>query len=128
MTPKPLFGDLISAYPGLEAELKTVDVAADLTLLLHHSGMSREDLANKLGWSPDRLSQVLSGQEAISVPTISAVAGALGYTFDLIFRKKGTSPESRTSDEVRAGLAEHQLTDDDVTAAIDWARTQTLGS
>ena len=46
MTNKPLFGDLIAAHKGLAEELKTVDVAAGLTLLLHECGMSREDLAS----------------------------------------------------------------------------------
>ena len=71
MTNKPLFGDLIAAHKGLAEELKTVDVAAGLTLLLHECGMSREDLA---------------------------------------------------SDEVRAKLADRQLTPADVAAAVDWAR------
>jgi hypothetical protein len=30
-----------------------------------------------------------------------------------------------TSDEVRAKLAEHQITQADVVAAVDWARAQT---
>ena len=49
MTNKPLFCELIAAHKGMAEELKTVDVAADLTLLLHECGMSREDLASKLG-------------------------------------------------------------------------------
>lgn len=87
MAHKPLFGDLIAAHDGLADELKAVDVAADLTLLLNHAGVSRADLARKLGWSRARVSQVLSGQENITVQTVAAVAGALGYTFDTVFRK-----------------------------------------
>ena len=124
MTNKPLFGDLIAAHKGLAEELKTVDVAADLTLLLHESGMSREDLASKLTWSDDRLSQVLSGNETITVQTIAVVAGAMGYTFDLVFRKKGMPSDLGASEEVRAKLAERQLTPADVAAAVDWARSQ----
>ena len=123
MTNKPLFGDLISAHKGLAEELKTVDVAADLTLLLHECGMSREDLASKLGWSSDRLSQVLSGHESITVQTIAFVAGALGYTFDVVFRKTDAPSTLDASDEVRAKLAQRQLTPTDVAAAVDWART-----
>lgn len=87
MAHKPLFGELIAAHEGLVEELKAVDVAADLTLLLNHAGVSRADLARKLGWSRARVSQVLSGQENITVQTVAAVAGALGYTFDTVFRK-----------------------------------------
>ena len=122
MTNKPLFGDLIVAHKGLAEELKTVDVAADLTLLLHESGMSREDLASKLTWSDDRLSQVLSGNETITVQTIAVVAGAMGYTFDLVFRKKGMPSDLGASEEVRAKLAERQLMPADMAAAVEWAR------
>ena len=89
MEHKPLFGDLIAAHDGLAEELKAVDVAADLTLLLHHTGKSRADLARALGWSRARVTQVLSGQENITVQTIAAVTNALGYTFDAVFRKAG---------------------------------------
>lgn len=87
MEHKPLFGDLIAAHEGLAEELKTVDVAADLTLLLHHAGKSRADLARALGWSRARVTQVLSGQENLTVQTIASVTKALGYTFDPVFRK-----------------------------------------
>lgn len=122
MTHKPLFAELIATHKGLAEELKTVDVAADLTLLLQHAGVSREVLASELGWSGDRLSQVLSGHENITVQTMAAVAGALGYTFDVVFRKTDAPPTLNASDEVRAKLAERQLTEQDTTAAVDWAR------
>lgn len=89
MEHKPLFGDLIAAHEGLAEELKAVDVAADLTLLLHHAGKSRADLARALGWSRARVTQVLSGNENLTVQTIAAVTKALGYTFDAVFRKAG---------------------------------------
>lgn len=89
MEHKPLFGDLIAAHEGLAEELKAVDVAADLTLLLHHADKSRADLARALGWSRARVTQVLSGHENITVQTIAAVTKALGYTFDAVFRKTG---------------------------------------
>lgn len=95
MAHKPLFGDLIAAHDGLADELKAVDVAADLTLLLSHAGVSRADLARKLGWSRARVSQVLSGQENITVQTIATLAGALGYTFDTVFRKADVSAASQ---------------------------------
>jgi transcriptional regulator with XRE-family HTH domain len=124
MAHKPLFANLIATHQGLAEELKTVDVAADLILLLQHVGVSREDLARKLGWSGDRLSQVLSGHENITVQTMAAVAGALGYTFDVVFRKTDAPPTLNASDEVRAKLAERQLTEQDTAAAVDWARAQ----
>lgn len=87
MEHKPLFGDLIAAHDGLAEELKSVDVAADLVLLLHHAGKSRAELARALGWSRARVTQVLSGRENLTVQTIAAVTRALGYTFATVFRK-----------------------------------------
>lgn len=89
MEHKPLFGDLIAAHDGLAEELKAVDIAADLALLLHHAGKSRADLARVLGWSRARVTQVLSGDGNLTVQTIAAVASALGYTFDAVFRRAG---------------------------------------
>ena len=125
MTKKPLFADLIAAHPCLAEELKAVDVAADLTLLLHDSGISRKDLARRLGWSDDVLSQFLSGENSMSIQAIARVARALGYTFDLVFRKTDAPSALNASDEVRVKLAEHQITQADVAAAVDWARAQT---
>lgn len=104
MENKALFGDLIAAHEGLAEELKIVDVAADLTLLLHHAGKSRADLARALGWSRARVSQVLSGQENLTVQTIAAVTQALGYTFDTVFRKTG-APEATQPWHVQATLS-----------------------
>ncbi len=98
MEHKPLFGDLISAQDGLADALKAVDVAADLTLLLNHAGMSRADLARALGWSRARVTQVLSGHENLTVQTIAAVAQALGYTFDAVFRKTGATAPAQPWD------------------------------
>ena len=91
MEHKPLFGDLIAAHEGLAEEMKAVDMAADLALLLHHAGKSRADLARALGWSRGRVTQVLSGHENLTVQTIATVTRALGYTFDTVFRKSAES-------------------------------------
>ena len=80
---------MIAARDGLAEELKAVDGAADLTLLLHHAGKTCADLARALGWSRSRVTQVLSGQENLTVQTIATVSKALGFTFDVAFRKAG---------------------------------------
>ena len=104
MEHKPLFGALIAAHEGLAEELKAVDVAADLTLLLHYAGKSRAELARALGWSRARVTQVLSGHENLTVQTIAAVTKALGYTFDSVFRKMG-APAAAQLWDVQATLA-----------------------
>ena len=98
MEHKPLFGDLIAAHEGLAEEIKAVDVAADLALLLHHAGKSRADLARTLGWSRARVTQVLSGHENLTVQTIAAVTHSLGYTFDTVFRKSAKSSPAQPWD------------------------------
>ena len=86
---KALFAQLLQANPGLPGELAKVLVAADLTILVAHAGISRSELAKKLGWSRARVSQVLSGQGNLTIETIHAVAQAAGFAFDVAFRKPG---------------------------------------
>jgi len=124
MEHKPLFGDLIAAHEGLAEELKAVDVAADLTLLLHHAGKSRADLARVLGWSRARVTQVLSGNENLTVQTIAAVTKALGYTFDAVFRKTG-APAATQPWDAQATLV---LDMEDEPDLKDWMSRKTMRS
>lgn len=87
MSRKALLAKLIEENPALPGELAKVSVAADLTILVAESGLSRSDLAKKLGWSRARVSQVLSGESNLTVETIHAVATACGAAFDVVFRK-----------------------------------------
>jgi transcriptional regulator with XRE-family HTH domain len=124
MKNKPLFGDLIAAHEGLAEELKAVDVAADLTLLLHHAGKSRADLARVLGWSRARVTQVLSGNENLTVQTIAAVTKALGYTFDAVFRKAG-APAATQPWDAQATLVLDLV---DVSDLKEWMSHKTIQS
>ena len=60
-------------------------VATDLVFLLKHSGLSRSELANKLDWKKSRVTKVLSGDENLTIKTITSVAECLGYGFDVVF-------------------------------------------
>ena len=82
----PLFGDLLNDDVGLQAELAKTAVAADLAVLVVRAGVSRTELAKRLGWSKARVSQVLSGNGNLTVETIHAVTRALGHRFDVVFR------------------------------------------
>lgn len=86
---KALFAEVLQANPNLPGELAKVSVAADLAILVAQSGISRSELAKKLGWSRARVSQVLSGQGNLTIETIHAVAQAAGFAFDVAFRKPG---------------------------------------
>jgi transcriptional regulator with XRE-family HTH domain len=93
-THQPLFGALIDQHAGLADEIAAVEVAANLALLLAHAKVSQTELADRMHWSPGRVSQVLSGRGNLSIQTIAAITQALGHQFDLTFRK-GT--ESRAA-------------------------------
>lgn len=60
-------------------------VAADLSMLLVHANCSRSQLATGLGYTKSRISRILSGDENLTLKTLTKVADALGYTFDVIF-------------------------------------------
>ncbi len=82
----PLFGNLLKDDGELQAELAKTAVAADLAVLVVKAGVSRTELAKRLGWSKARVSQVLSGNGNLTVETIHAVTRALGHRFDVVFR------------------------------------------
>ena len=87
MSRKALLAGLIEQNPNLPGELAKVAVAADLAILVAESGISRTNLAEKLGWTRARVSQVLSGQGNLTIETMHAVAKAAGSSFDVVFRK-----------------------------------------
>lgn len=71
-----------------ELELEFVQmelIANSLVFLLRHSDMSRTDIAHKLGWNKSRVTRILSGDENLTIKTISQFVEALGYTFDVVF-------------------------------------------
>lgn len=91
MSRKALLAGLIEQNPNLPGELAKVAVAADLAILVAEAGISRSDLAKKLGWTRARVSQVLSGQGNLTIETMHAVAKAVGSSFDVVFRKPTAS-------------------------------------
>jgi transcriptional regulator with XRE-family HTH domain len=48
--------------------------------------VSRADLAHSMGVSPGRVSQILSGDENLTLRTLSGVLAALGANFELSLR------------------------------------------
>lgn len=62
-------------------------VANELLALISHENISRKQLCESLDWAPSRLSKVLSGEQNITVKTITAISLALGYDFSIYFHK-----------------------------------------
>lgn len=77
-----MFGDI---YDIDMSVMQMESIATDLVFLLKHSGLSRSDIASKLGWSKSRVTKVLSGDENLTIRTITSMAECLGYGFDVIF-------------------------------------------
>lgn len=68
-------------------EVKKSAVANELCALMAHKNLSRARLAERLNWKASRLTKVLSGQQNLTVKTITEVATALEYDFKLCFYK-----------------------------------------
>ncbi len=125
MSRKALLAELIEQHPRLPAELAKVSVAADLTILVAESGISRSDLAKRLGWSRARVTQVLSGESNLTIETIYAVTKATGAAFDVVFRKPGSVRVPQIWEQVGAVDV---LVDSDVYAGMPFSiRSQLQG-
>ena len=70
----------------LRFETKAQEVAVQLAAAVRHAGISRADLAEKLGWKASRVSKVLTGNGNLTLRTIYQVAEAAGLEFDVILR------------------------------------------
>jgi hypothetical protein len=61
-------------------------VTNEIGWLTKENQMARSDLAGRMGVSPGRLSQVLSGGENLTLGTLATLATALGAHFELELR------------------------------------------
>ena len=61
-------------------------ITDELSWYMAQHKISRADLAHSLGVSPGRVSQILSGDENLTLRTLSSVCTALGAGFDLVLR------------------------------------------
>ena len=58
----------------------------EVTWFMRENKISRADLAQSMGVSPGRVSQILSGDENLTLRTLSSVAAALGAEIELALR------------------------------------------
>lgn len=73
----------------LLVEFKKQEIAVHLINLIHHKDISRAGLARLLGWTPSRITKILSGSENMTVETLSRIHQALDVDFDLVSRPTG---------------------------------------
>jgi len=69
----------------------------EINWYLHERSLTRADLASRMGVSPGRVSQVLSGGENLTLRTLASLATALDARFELDLRPR----------EAAAGAANH---------------------
>jgi len=69
----------------------------EITWQMRERDLTRADLANLMGVSPGRISQVLSGGENLTLRTLASLAAALDAHFEVEL-----SPEKQTADGMAA--------------------------
>lgn len=71
------------------------DFVDEVTWFMSEHKISRADLAHTMGVSPGRVSQILSGDENLTLRTLSSVAAALGAEIEVALRAiDGTEGEA----------------------------------
>jgi transcriptional regulator with XRE-family HTH domain len=84
----------------------TMQVTDEITWRMRSLGLSRADLASRMGVSPGRVSQVLSGGENITLRTLASLAAAVDAQFEVQLHREdsGTSerhPMEHSADQQR---------------------------
>lgn len=61
-------------------------IVDEITWFMREHKISRADLAHSMGVSPGRVSQILSGEENLTLRTLSSVVNALGARVEVTLR------------------------------------------
>jgi transcriptional regulator with XRE-family HTH domain len=64
----------------------TGGIVDEVTWFMREHKISRADLAQSMGVSPGRVSQILSGEENLTLRTLSSVVNALGARVEVTLR------------------------------------------
>jgi antitoxin component HigA of HigAB toxin-antitoxin module len=78
-----------SAKQDIEAQVEeelsrlVTQLTNEVTVHLREHGLTRAELASRMGVSPGRISQVLSGGENLTLRTLAALSTALDAQFDV---------------------------------------------
>ena len=83
------FSDILAALAAPDSfTLKKDEVGTDLVSLVAFTDTNRSSLAEILDYKKSRITRILSGMENLTLRTIHDVCKAVGYEFDITFRKK----------------------------------------
>ncbi len=85
-----------------------MDVALEVERLMESEGVTQKELAGKIGVSPARVTQILSGERNLTIKTIVKIATAMGMRPRIDFtakRKPSSWREAMAKMELRAKSA-----------------------
>lgn len=69
---------------AMEAARTTIRLVSLLNEAFEQSGITREELAKRLGTDVDRVNAILEGGDELRIATVARTAYALGYKIDLV--------------------------------------------
>lgn len=72
---------------ALCAEMTIGNVTEHLCRLLDDTGMKRKDLADAMGVTPGRVSQILDGQSNLTLESLARALAAFGHVLEVSSRK-----------------------------------------
>ncbi len=84
-------------------------VTEDILVAMEDCGVTKAELAQRLGKSKARISQLLSGDSNMTIGTLADIAFALGLTLDKTFREY-SDQRHRIAGRQKSCLAERQAT------------------
>ena len=80
----------IEARVDEELSLLVTQLMNEINWHMRQRGLTRADLASRMGVSPGRISQVLSGGENLTLRTLDSLATALDARFEMDLRPRET--------------------------------------
>jgi transcriptional regulator with XRE-family HTH domain len=82
--------EAIEARVDEELSLLVTQLMNEINWHMRERGLTRADLASRMGVSPGRISQVLSGGENLTLRTLASIATALDARFEMDLRPRET--------------------------------------
>ena len=83
-------GPSIEARVDEELSLLVTQLMNEINWHMRERGLTRADLASRMGVSPGRISQVLSGGDNLTLRTLASIATALDARFEMDLRPRET--------------------------------------
>jgi transcriptional regulator with XRE-family HTH domain len=98
--------EALEARVDEELSLLVTQLMNEINWHMRERGLTRADLASRMGVSPGRISQVLSGGENLTLRTIASLATALDARFEMDLRPRETGSADATPQPAPAVVAE----------------------